>query len=254
MIDKISLILTAHRREFLSEALISICAQTDKDFELVLCLDLSVDEGLIHFVEPLFNSVCCKEKKKFGIFGNGTAGYTRNYAIAMSSGNWIAYIDGDDMIYPSAIQCMRRKMSENRMFSIFTSGMMRVKFDGKIEELPQSLTYYPPLDIYYHDPDIIGEATYFNQFQLMKKDCWEYYHYDETTNGEDIDFMLHQLTRYRYMKVAEYLYYYRDVDNSFSKTVYPTGDLTTRRYLSGYYQKLYESNISDIPIGNFSIR
>ena len=37
-----SLVLTAHRRNFLAEALISVAAQTDKDFEFILvsCMDI----------------------------------------------------------------------------------------------------------------------------------------------------------------------------------------------------------------------
>ena len=238
----LSLVVTAHRREYLTEALFSVCAQTHKKFELVLCIDTSIDEGLCRFIEPLFNIIQCDTKKMIVIKGNGTAGHTRNTAITSTSGEWIAYLDGDDMLFPTAIERMMYYMSENKKYSIFSSGMIRIHKNGQIQMLPQSLNYYPPKNIYTRDPELFEEATFFNSFQLMRRSCWEYYQYDETTNGEDVDFILHQLLKFRFLKVPEYLYYYRDVENSFSKEIYKNKNLTSNKYINGYYKQLYEAH------------
>lgn len=248
----LSLVLTAHRKEYLAEALISICAQTDKNFEFVLCLDVQKDNDLANYCKPLFDSIQCAEKKIVTIYGNGTAGFTRNKAFGNTTGKWIAYLDGDDMLSPIAVETMKKYICENESYDIFSSGMIRITTDGVCVNLLPSLSYYPPKSIYVIDPETINANTYFNQFQVMRREVWEQYNYDTSSNGEDIDFMLVNLLKWKYKKVPMYLYYYRDVQNSFSKELYDSGDYTTQRYIDGYYKRYYEENYSDALSCNFS--
>lgn len=249
--SRYSLVLTANRRNFLREALISVCAQDDQDFEFMVCLDTSIDTGLSSYVNPLIKCMRCSSVRVISVEGNGTAGFIRNIGFRESSGEWISYIDGDDMLAPSAISSMKKYIYANDSIDIFTSGMLRISIDGITNQIPESLTYYPPLNIYTRDPEKYGEPTFFNQFQFIRKDCWEYYKYDETTNGEDIDFMLHQLLQFRFLKVPHYLYYYRDVLDSFSKKNYPQKDITTLRYLDGYYYRIFQESEASLPFENF---
>ena len=240
-----SLVLTAHRKEYLSEALMSVCAQTDHDFEFILCLDLRINEDLVDYCSNLFRNIKCTSKTMVTVYGNGTAGFCRNEAFSKTTGRWISYLDGDDMIFPDAVEKMKEQILGDSEYDIFSSGIVRINTDGVCIPLPDSLSYYPPQNIYWVDPEIIGRATFFNQFQVMRREVWENYKYDITTNGEDIDFMLINLLKWKYKKVSKYLYYYRDVTNSFSKELYQEGDFTTKRYQDGYYQRYYESKYSD---------
>lgn len=246
-----SLVLTAHRKDYLMEALISVCAQTDQDFEFVLCLDLHEDSQLADYCTSLFEQISCRQKKLITVIGNGTAGFCRNEAFRNTTGRWISYLDGDDMIAPVAVERMKHRIQRDKHFDIFSSGMMRIDANGVCIGLPDSLTYYPPREIYWIDSETIGVATFFNQFQAMRREVWEQYNYDESSNGEDIDFMLINLLKWNFRKVPEYLYYYRDVDNSFSKKIYAEGDFTTKRYQDRYYLRYYEENYSDFFFCNF---
>lgn len=251
--DSISLVVTAHRKNFLYEALTSVAAQNDKEFEFVLCLDLNGDNLLEEYCKNIFDSIQSTKKKIIKIQGNGTAGYSRNEAFRNTTGNWIAYLDGDDIISPNAISIMRAQIESNREYDIFSSGMAQIAKDGQVIEWEDSLIYYPPITIYKEDPDSIGEPTFFNQFQIMRRCVWETYEYDTSSNGEDIDFMLIQLLKWKFKKVGEYLYYYRDVDHSFSKEQYTKGDFTTQRYQQGFYEEYFKKNYSDKVACNFLV-
>lgn len=247
-----SLVLTAHRREYLAEALLSVCAQTDKDFEFVLCLDLRKDEDLPCYCTDIFESIQCTKKNLVTIIGNGTAGLCRNEAFGKTTGKWISYLDGDDMISPIAIETMKKYIFTHETYDIFSSGMIKINTDGVCVNIPNSLSYYPSHDIYRIDPETINSPTYFNQFQVMRREVWEQYKYDISSNGEDIDFMLINMLRWKYLKVPQYLYFYRDVQKSFSKETYVDGDFTTKRYRNGFYMKYYEDNYSDFFSCNFN--
>lgn len=250
--DKISLVVTAHRKCFLYEALISVAAQDDKDFEFVLCIDSNGEEGLEEFCKDIFDCIECTEKRIVKVKGQGTAGYIRNEAFSNTTGNWLAYLDGDDIIAPDAIRIMREAIEKNKEVDIFSSGMARIDKKGNIVKWEESLTYYPPITIYKEDPDVIGEPTYFNQFQVMRREVWESYKYDTSSNGEDIDFMLINLLKWKFKKVSKYLYFYRDVENSFSKELkYEKTDFTTLRYQQGFYLEYFKENYSEHVASNF---
>ncbi len=131
-------------------------------------------------------------------------------------------------------------VSEN--IRIFSSGMVRIHTDGLLENIEESLTYLPPLQIYEIDPDTVNQPTYFNQFQIIRKNDWKEYPFNETTNGEDIDYMLHHLLKGKFKKIPQYLYFYRFTPNSFSEKKYPQGDICTQRYQTKYYKNYYDKN------------
>ena len=108
----VSLILTAHRKCYLYESLLSVVSQTDKNFEFVLCLDLAKDKTLVEYCLPLYNMIQCKSKKLITTVGNGTAGFCRNYAFLNTTGDWICYLDGDDLILPNAIEIMKKNIEK----------------------------------------------------------------------------------------------------------------------------------------------
>lgn len=247
----ISLVVTAHRREYLVESLLSVAAQNNKKFELVLCLDIRKDKELEAYCLPVFNLIKCQNKKIITLVGNGTAGFVRNSAFRNTTGEWICYLDGDDMLSPDAMDVMSGCISRYNYIDIFSSAMIRVDMNGICQIMEESLHYYPPISIYDVDPETIHEPTFFNQFQMMRRAVWENYHYDESTNGEDIDFMLINLLKWNFKKVPQYLYYYRDVNNSFSKKTYINGDFTTIRYQTGYYHSYFRKYYSDKFRGNF---
>ncbi|MEK3661918.1 hypothetical protein BSK49_10785 [Paenibacillus odorifer] len=243
----ISLIITAHHSRYLIEALLSISTQTTKKFDLICIADIHSDEQSYHTFQEISPYIKCNDIKIVKIIGNGTAGYTRNIGFEMAKTKWVTYLDGDDLLHPDALRivCDFINDPENSDISIFSSGMIRIMGDGALNPWKDSLTYLPPINIYKIDPETIDEPTYMNQLQVVRKDCWKKYKYNETANGEDIDFLLHHLLIGKFKKIPHYLYYFRDTPNSFSKKEFENSDICTQRYDNGYYLDLFNNNFQE---------
>lgn len=238
--DDLTLLVTAHRENFLAESLLSVIAQTDSEFDLICCADVAVSSDIVLRFEEFMKYVRCRSKRLLIIKGNGTAGRVRNVGFGAASTTWVAYLDGDDYLHPEAIKYVRDAIKNNdEAARVYSTGMVRVQKDGVHAPAVDSLSYYPPRWIYEYDPEKVGHATYFNQFQVISRKAWLEYPYNETSNGEDIDFLLHHLLLGRYLKIPNYLYYFRDTPGSFSKEHFLGGDVCTRRYESGYYRSIF---------------
>lgn len=247
----LTLLITAHRTNYLLEAMLSVAAQSCKEFHVICVADVSKEERVAGFFESFKSFVACKSFEVISVKGNGTAGYTRNFGFAHAQTEWVSYLDGDDVLMPDAIETVLAHIDSNPA-DIYSSGIVRIEQDGSQTLWEDSLDYYPPLKIYHEDPDSVNEPTYFNHFQTIRRSIWEQYPYNEETNGEDIDYMLHHLLNGSYFKITRYLYAYRDTPNSFAnETRYIGCDICTLRYNSGYYQALLEKNSHNISLSNF---
>lgn len=250
----LTLVVTAHRTAYLMEAITSVAAQTCADFDLVCCADVTGSPEVIEVFTHLVPYVRCRNAHVMTVDG-GTAGRVRNAGFATARTPWIAYLDGDDLLHPAAIARLCQAINDNRGdhgADIISTGMIRITTTGEPEPLPDSLYYRPPAWIYRTDPDSVDHPTFVNQLLAIRRELWAAYPFDETTNGEDIDFMLHQLLAGRFRKIPEALYGYRDTAGSFSKQAFLGGDLCTNRYRDGYYARLYALRYRPEVAANFA--
>lgn len=99
----ISIILSVYNGEaFLQQCLDSILVQTYKNFELIIINDGSIDNS---------HEIICKNYSKF--FGltyimqeNRGLAYCRNKGIALAKGDYITFIDADDLIAPNMLEVL----------------------------------------------------------------------------------------------------------------------------------------------------
>lgn len=91
----VSVIMPAYNSEkFIASAIDSVLAQTFRDFELIIIDDGSTDatKSIIEsFVETERRIVFLQNKKNSGV------SFTRNFGISQARGEWIAFLDSDDM-------------------------------------------------------------------------------------------------------------------------------------------------------------
>ncbi len=243
---KLTIVITAHHARFLLESLMSIASQTSKNFDLICCADTSKGKDALNCFKKNLQYINCNSKRIIEVLGNDTAGKVRNIGFEEAKTEWIGYLDGDDLLHFNTVSFINEEILANKSVSenirIFSSGMVRIHTDGLLENIEESLTYLPPLQIYEIDPDTVNQPTYFNQFQIIRKNDWKEYPFNETTNGEDIDYMLHHLLKGKFKKIPQYLYFYRFTPNSFSEKKYPQGDICTQRYQTKYYKNYYDKN------------
>jgi glycosyltransferase involved in cell wall biosynthesis len=145
-----TLCVTAHRTQYLTECLLSVLAQCTSDFNLVLCADSSGDRAVRTVYEQFapFITVNCLDIVEVR---GGTAGIVRNAAFDRARTPWVTYLDGDDILLPSAMSDLLAEIESDEV-DIASTGIFRIHEDGRIEEIPWSLRYKPPIWIYQVDP------------------------------------------------------------------------------------------------------
>lgn len=128
---------------FICETIKSVLAQTYKDWELIISDDCSTD-NTYKVIEPYMKSD--SRIKYIRNDRNRGAAVTRNNAIRIAKGRWIAFLDSDDLWLPEKLEHQVRFMEENNyafsyheyeeisetgeVLGVYVSGKKRVsKFD-----------------------------------------------------------------------------------------------------------------------------
>lgn len=92
---KVSVVMPAYNAsKTIKESILSVLNQTYEDFELIIVNDCSKDETkkiISEFVDK-DNRVVCFDNEV-----NSGASYSRNRAISSAKGEWIAFLDSDDI-------------------------------------------------------------------------------------------------------------------------------------------------------------
>ena len=102
----------------ISKTLNSVLAQTFQDFEIVLIYDDTNMEDLSYIEKNFSKNSKIKIVKNTKNYG---AGISRNIGIKNSSGNFIAFIDADDIWYSKKLEKQIKFMKENKYDFSFTS-------------------------------------------------------------------------------------------------------------------------------------
>lgn len=104
---KISIIIPFHNRfAWLKEAIESVLNQTYQDFELIL-IDDGSDEDFSHYF-PINN----QKIRYFRQFNQGQS-VARNLGISQATGEYVAFLDSDDIFLPNKLQIQLNFMEKN---------------------------------------------------------------------------------------------------------------------------------------------
>lgn len=95
---------------FIAQTIESVQAQTFTDWEMIISDDCSTDDTL-KVIEPYLNSdarikYICNDK-------NSGAAVTRNNALRVAQGRWIAFLDSDDLWMPAKLEQQIAFMENN---------------------------------------------------------------------------------------------------------------------------------------------
>lgn len=156
---EISVIIPVYKAEaFLGECIDSILSQTFSDFELIL-----VDDG-----SPDNSGAICEEyaakDSRVSVIHQENAGQAaaRNHALTKAKGNWICFIDSDDIIHP--------RMVELLYHAVCTSGA-GVSMCQYIEGLQVPENFYQEMDETYRLLEI-NEQTLVELYDQDKYPSW----------------------------------------------------------------------------------
>jgi len=116
---------TYNRKDYLKETLDSILAQTYKDYEIVIVDDGSTD-GTEDMLKQLGFPVTYHWQE------NGGDAAARNKLIELARGQYISFIDSDDLLLPDAIEKLVRIVQTQDEDVIAYGSYLRIDQNGKV--------------------------------------------------------------------------------------------------------------------------
>lgn len=141
----VSVIMPSWNTErFIAQSIESVIRQTYENWELVIVDDCSTDnteEVVKGFKDPRI--------KYFRNEKNSGAALTRNRALREAQGEWVAFLDSDDLWAPEKLEKMLGFMTEHN-YAFAYHEYVKIDEDGK------------PLNIYVTGPDVVTERKMYN--------------------------------------------------------------------------------------------
>lgn len=109
-LDLTVIIPTFNRSHELVRALDSLVAQTDDDFEVIVCDDGSTED----IASAIQGFLGCLRLRLIRIENSGGPARPRNVATQAATTRWISYLDSDDWWYPSRMARIRTELTDDR--------------------------------------------------------------------------------------------------------------------------------------------
>ena len=210
---KISVIVPVYNVEkYLHECVDSILAQTFTDFELIL-----VDDGSKDNSGTICEEYAVKDKRITVIHQeNQGQASARNNAIAIAKGEWIHFVDSDDLIHPQMLEILYSAVDETTKISMcglckgITSpdGFYSRKSDYSFRKCP------------VNEKELISMYNDFYQYwvvwaKLIKKEIVEKFLFTSGRIYEDTAAVFKWINETEFVNITnEQLYFYRLNPNS----------------------------------------
>lgn len=214
--------------QYLREALESLRSQTHADFEAILVNDGSTDDSEV---------VCrefCEADSRFRLINQENAGVSaaRNFGIDAAGGDWIAFMDADDLIMPQALEVLLKAAKESGA-GIAVGGYQRgrnVKM-SRCQNVNMTKCQDVKMSKVFNSDDAIQIGLY--QKKILNNPWGVLFHRSVFKGAEplrfrkcryeDLDLFYQAFERVEKVVVSdEIVYFYRDTPGSFINTWSPS--------------------------------
>ena len=141
---KFSVIIPLYNKApYVRKALETVCAQTYRDYEIIVINDGSTDNSAI-IAEDYLNGV---EGISYQILFQQNAGVSaaRNNGVAQASGDYFAFLDADDWWEPTYLECMTQLIADYPEAGLYACNYVYYK-PGKthvVLNIPTGYINYP---------------------------------------------------------------------------------------------------------------
>ncbi len=125
----VSIVMPVHNSRWLTEAVASVLAQSYRRFELILVDDASTDAAMLKVLEKAAVDQRVKvirNDRNLGISGASNAG------IAAGAGEYVAFMDHDDLLHPDALALFVRTLNDGREADVYYSDENRIDEAGYV--------------------------------------------------------------------------------------------------------------------------
>ncbi|MDJ0508850.1 MAG: glycosyltransferase family A protein [Crocosphaera sp.] len=208
---KVSIVIPAYNAmRYLPETLDNVLQQTYEAFEVIIINDGSTDNIKEWFTSILDNRVRLISQQNKGLAG------ARNTGIENAKGDYIAFLDADDLWEPTKIEKQVKLLDNNPKVGLIYTGVAIIDSDG----IRTGRIFQEDFEGY-----IWKELTQKNfvgcgSVAMVRKECFEQVsNFDQNLGSfvEDWDMWLRIAVEYPFKVIKEPLVYYRQHPNSASK-------------------------------------
>jgi glycosyltransferase involved in cell wall biosynthesis len=109
---------TFNSERFIAETILSVQAQTYKDWEMIIVDDCSTDRTAE--IVASFQEKDSRIKYLYNSTNKGSA-FSRNLALQKAKGKWIAFLDSDDLWHPEKLEKQIEFMTRNDIHFSYTN-------------------------------------------------------------------------------------------------------------------------------------
>ena len=213
MSELVSVIIPTYNcSKYVTEAINSVLEQTYNNYEIIVIDDGSTDdtEGILSLY---------MDKIRYVKKGNGGPASARNLGIKESKGEYVAFLDADDLWDSSKLEKQIALFDENLDLGLVHTALSQ--FIASLENMAPSFTNSVEnnndfKDLFWHN--FIGTSTV-----LVRKECFEklgtFNEGSEYFSVEDYDMWLRIAQEYKIGYVADVLTFYRQHPDGISKNI-----------------------------------
>jgi glycosyltransferase involved in cell wall biosynthesis len=164
--DLISIIMPAYNAElFINDSINSVIAQTYSNWELIIIDDGSTDST----AKKVSHYLICENRIQYYYQENGKQGKARNLGITKSKGEYLAFLDADDMWLPDKLKFQIEFIQEKKVDLVFASSY--IFNDDEIMDVSRKINV---INNVYYDKNSLGIFLERNRIPiltvLVKKD------------------------------------------------------------------------------------
>jgi len=205
---KVSVIIpTYNRSQFVCETVESVLSQTYKDFEIIVIDDGSTDgtkDVLAHYSDQI----------KYIYQQNQGVGAARNKGITEARGEYLAFIDDDDLWLPEKLEKQVEYMDNHPDVAFVSTGTYVIDVDGN--DVAKWQKYESSRQTF---ESLVEDNFIFNLTVLLRKNCFENVGGFDTrlAISQDYDLWLRLAKRYKFAYLDFYSAKYREHAQGISK-------------------------------------
>ena len=218
----------------LDQAVQSVLTQSLSVYEIII-----VDDNKDNILSEELASYCCKNNLVYIASNKVGAAAARNIGISIAKGNYVAFLDDDDIWLPNKLQLQMKLFSEDNVGLVYSRGYTIKKTIDNISQIPYATDSYYKTEVTYLDlleKNYIGTTT---QLVIKKSALIHINGFDEALpSRQDYDLCLRIACDFRCLGVNEYL---------FIHYIHDKGQITANAYINMKgYQLLFKKFKTDI--------
>lgn len=242
----VSVIMPVYNNEtYVGKAIESVLNQTIKDLELII-----VNDGSIDNTENIIKSYN-DYRIRYYYQNNSGPGAARNYGMSLAKGEFIAFIDSDDMYKENKLQEQMNFLINNEKYSLVYCEAEIIDSDGNyISNIKSDSNYTEKEDM--HAFMLFRQVIPVLPAIMIRHECYDLgFRYDGSLfRGDDYDFVLKLSEKFNFYYIPLNLYKYRRHDKNITnlQSKMEEGEL---KVLSQYtdedfIRKVNKSNFSEL--------